>query len=166
MAQILIFKGTGGHSPLRNSLQEYHKLYFAHNIPDAMKVLHKKEIDLIICSVYDDSTDPFAFLKIVKQDLISSGTPVLFFSKERTFLASALDATMARSALLCGADKYLTMDSFCGARRETDACKTCPYLGEKCNYNDLRQVIEDMLRTKSLAHISNKESVRPAVGTK
>lgn len=155
MAQILIFQGTGGHfTPLRNSLQHYHSLYFAHSIPDAMKVLHEKEIDLVICSVYDDTTDAFMFLKAVKQDRLSSRTPVLFFSKERTALASALDANIGQSALLCGADKYLTMDSFCGAKQETDACKTCPYLGERCNYNDLRMAIEEMLGAKSIAHLS------------
>jgi PleD family two-component response regulator len=153
MAQILIFRGTGGRfTPLRNSLQEYHKLYFVHDLTDAMEVLHEKEIDLIICNVYDDTTDAFAVLKTVKQDLLSSGTPVLFFSKERTLAASWLDATIEHSALLCGADKYLTMDSFCGERGEIDACKTCPYLGERCKYNDLRLAIEDMLGAKSLAY--------------
>jgi len=160
MAQILIFRGTAGpFSPLRNSLQDYHELYFAHDITDAMKVLYEKEIDLIICSVYDDTTDAFFLLDTVKQDPLLSGTPILFFSQERTLWASALDATMAHSALLCGADKYLTIDTFCGARGQTDACKTCPYLGERCSYNDLRLAIEDMLGPKSLAHISNKESV-------
>jgi hypothetical protein len=52
---------------------------------------------------------------------------------------------IARSALLCRADRYLSMDSFCGAIGETDACKTCPYLGAHCKYDDLRLAIEDLL---------------------
>ena len=47
------------------------------------------------------------------------------------------------------------MDSFCGEIGEFDACKTCPYLGERCNYNDLRLAIEDMLGPKYLARLSS-----------
>jgi len=163
MARILIVRGIAGRFlPLRNSLQDYHELYFAHNIADAIEILFEEEIDLIICNVYDETTDAFLLLNLVKGDPLLSGIPVLFFAMERTLLASALDATVARSALLCGADKYLTMDLFCVARAQIDACKKCPYLGQPCVSNDLRFAIEDMLEPKFIAQLSIKEAVRLA----
>ena len=86
MAQILLFQGTDEHfTPLRNSLQDYHKLYFVHNITDGMEVLHEMEIDLIIWNVYDDTTDAFAFLTTVKEDPISSGTPCPLFRRSERY---------------------------------------------------------------------------------
>ncbi|MDR3615812.1 MAG: hypothetical protein P4L53_19795 [Candidatus Obscuribacterales bacterium] len=122
-----------------------------------MKILHEMTIHLIVCIVYDFIADPFSLLIDVKLDPLLSGIPVLFCAAERTMLASTLDATVARCALLCGADKYLSMDSFCLARGVTTSCKACPYAGKLCMYHELRLAIEDMLEEKDLVSILHSQ---------
>jgi hypothetical protein len=166
MARILIFQGTAGHFlPLRNSLQDYHELYFVNDITDAMKVLHEKEIDLIISSPYDDTTDAFSFMHTVKQDIFVCGIPIVCLSKERSSLATHLDAIVEKSALLCGADKYLSMDSFCGAKEHTDCCTTCPFRGELCDYAGLRRDLEDMIPQARRAQWTKPIVQRQPVGS-
>lgn len=55
------------------------------------------------------------------------------------------DPTLARAALLCGADKYLSMDLFCGFRAQTSAFVQCPQFGEGCDYKGLREAIEGII---------------------
>jgi CheY-like chemotaxis protein len=148
MARILIFEGTNERFiPLRNSLQDHHELHIVHDITDSTRSLHEEgsEIDLIVSSVYEDATDLFEFIETVKQDPLLCRIPVLCFSRERSSRATALDANVEHAALLFGADKYLSMDSFCGAKAYTDSCKACPWLGELCGYALLRRAVEDMI---------------------
>jgi DNA-binding NarL/FixJ family response regulator len=147
MARILIFQGSTGHVlPLQNSLQDHHDLYFVHQMTEAIKLLYESKIDLIITNAYDnDTTDAFSFMQRVRKDRAFSDIPIVCLSKERSSLATHLDATVRKSALLCGADKYLSMDSFCGAKEYTTGCSTCPSRGELCDYAGLKGAVEEVI---------------------
>lgn len=120
------------------------------NPVEAMKFLHESSLplDLIITSVYDDDIDLFAFIRALKGDQALHKIPVLCFSMQRTHYATLLDANTEHAAIACGADKYLSMDSFCRAKPYTDSCESCAWVGELCDYEALRHAIESMLKSE------------------
>lgn len=147
MSRILVVRGIDEEfSPLRRCLEEAHELYFAHDIEIAMAVLRQSDakIDLVVGNVYEE-IDVFELISLVKGDVTLRSIPLLCLSRERSTRASKLDPTLERAALLCGADKYLSMDSFCGFRAQTSACIQCPFFGEGCDYKGLRERIEEII---------------------
>lgn len=151
MARILISKHQSASlSRLWQSLAGIHEIHCVQNPTEATKLLHElgSKVDLIIVSVYDDDIDPFAFVKVIKGDPALSRVRVLCFSMQRTPYATLLDVSMEHAAIACGADKYLSMDSFCRAKPYTDACENCAWAGELCDYEALRYAVEDLLKRK------------------
>ncbi len=151
MARILISKHKSASlNRLWESLSGLHEIHCVQNPAEAMKFLHESgmPVDLIISSVYDDDIDLFSFIRAIKGDPALSTVPVLCFSMQRTHYATLLDVSMEHAAIACGADKYLSMDSFCRAKPFTDSCDTCAWAGELCDYEALRSAIGDMLKSK------------------
>lgn len=147
MSRILVVRGMDEEFyPLRKCLQEEHELYFAHDLDTALAVLRQPDanIDLVVGNVYEE-IDVFELISLVKGDVILRSIPLLCLSRERSIRASMFDPTLARAALLCGADKYLSMDLFCGFRAQTSACVQCPQFGEGCDYKGLREAIEGII---------------------
>lgn len=151
MARILIsMHNSASLSRLWDSLKDFYEVHCVQSPTEAMKFLHKSslDIDLIITSVYDDDIDLFAFIKSLKGDPLLRHIPLLCFSMQRSQFATLLDATIEHAAIACGADKYLSMDSFCNAKIYTESCETCSWPGELCDYEALRDAIKDMLKGK------------------
>jgi PleD family two-component response regulator len=147
MSRILVVRGIDEEfSPLRRCLQEKHELYFVHDIETAMAVLRQLDlnIDLVVGNVYEE-VDVFELISLVRGDVTLHSIPMLCLSGERSVRASIFDPTLKRAALLCGADKYLSMDSFCSFRAQASACSQCPFFDEGCDYNGLRETIEEMI---------------------
>ncbi len=146
MAKILILSEIHGHvRPLWNSLHAYHDLHFANNATAAMKILREQRIDLIIISVHMEQTNVFTFIQEVKGDELVGSIPVLCFSGERTRWSAILDAHLEDTCPVFGAAKYVTMDSFCGAKEDANICENCPFAGLRCDFNGLRHAMEDMI---------------------
>lgn len=147
MSRILVVRGIDEEfSPLRRCLEETHELYFAHDIETALAVLRQTdaEIDLVVGNVYEE-IDVFELISLVKGDAILRSIPLLCLSRERSIRATMFDSTLEKAALLCGADKYLSMDLFCGFRAQTVACTQCPFFEEGCDYKGLRETIEGII---------------------
>lgn len=146
MSRILVVRGTETFSPVRKCLEEQHELYFANDIETAVGVLRQLDtnIDLVIGNVYEE-VDLFELITQVKRDVALRAVPFLCLSHERSIKASKFDQTLERAALLCGADKYLSMDLFCSAKAKTSACSNCPFLGDGCDYKGLREAIEEII---------------------
>ncbi|MBP9090415.1 hypothetical protein KBI23_05245 [bacterium] len=102
------------------------------------------KIDLVVGNVYEE-VDVFELISLVRGDVTLHTIPLLCLSRERSARASVLDPILERAALLCGADKYLSMDSFCGFRAQVSACIQCPFFEEGCDYKGLRETIDEMI---------------------
>ncbi len=149
MAKLLILEEAGGAiNHMWNSLKGYHQLYCANSNEESMQVLHKLglDIDMIIASVHNGKigVDVFRFVRTIKADPLLRCIPLICFSAERSQTATYLDSCLEGATRICGADNYLSMDSFCSARES--ACKGCQFLGNGCDYDGLRNVIENSLR--------------------
>jgi PleD family two-component response regulator len=132
MAHIMILKErTTNMDALRNSLQPHHKLFFAADIATAMQVLQCQEIDLIVSAVHTENANVFEFIRSIRSDSYLFAIPLICFCGDETEMAAYLDRTLARAALLCGADKYVCVDQFGGASR--------------CNLENLRTAVEGLL---------------------
>jgi hypothetical protein len=66
----------------------------------------------------------------------------LCISRERTHYATLLNTPTKHAVLLLGCDKYLTMDSFCGATQNS-SCEECPL--KPCDFDGLRSEIEKLI---------------------
>ena len=151
MARILISKhNSASLTRLWDSLRGIYEIHCVQNPLEAMSFLHESglPVDLIITSVYDDDINLFAFIKALKGDAALRKVPVLCFSMQRTHYATLLDSNLEHAAIACGADKYLSMDSFCRAKTYTESCESCAWAGELCDYEALRYVIQNMLKSE------------------
>ncbi len=151
MARILISKhNSASLNRLWDSLGDAHEIHCVDNPAEAIMFLRQPglNIDLVITSVYDDDIDLFAFIKALKRDPLLRQIPLLCFSMQRSHCATLLDTNMEHAAIACGADKYLSMDSFCKVKNDIESCETCAWPGELCDYEALRHAVEALLPRK------------------
>lgn len=169
MARILILRELPeGFRPLWNALHAYHELHYVENIPEAMKALHENTLDLIIGSAHLDNASVFEFITAVKGDAELRSIPFLCFSRERSKMANHLNKNTADTALFLGADKYLSIDSFCSAPEQCHACKDCPFLDPPCDFEGLRHAIEGLIAggaLKSKRYCGTEASPAPPLTT-
>lgn len=132
MANILILQeGTGALEELQRSLAVHH-LLFVPTAEEAMTTLGSgSPVDLIITRVHLEESNPFQFLHLVKGDARYAHIPIVCFSGRLTEQARLLDPTLAQSALVVGADSYVSLEDFCSA--------------EGCDYGALQKAFEAAL---------------------
>lgn len=147
MARILILRECPSpRKPLRHSLGAYHELYFATNMAEAVTILLEKQIDLIISSVHMDDTNTFDVITTVRSHEHLRGTPFVCFSAEDSAMSMFLNPTLERAALLCGADRYLTVNQFGGP--------------DRCDLHALRLAIENVLKDVTRAGGESSRNAR------
>ncbi len=132
MAKILIFQERPGQlHAFKNSLVQYHELFFVRDESEAIAILQENAIDLIIARVHLEQGSVFEFVRRIKHDGSYAHIPLLCFCGRRTQLARQLDASMKKASETFGADGYMCIDQFCSEHN--------------CDFDALRKAIESFL---------------------
>jgi CheY-like chemotaxis protein len=97
-----------------NSLKESgHNVLLAKNYIDAISILQRQHVDLIISDVHlENGGNVFDFLRWVKKNNSTKNTPFVLFSSEPTARAKFLEDGLRTAARMLGASLYLTMEMF------------------------------------------------------
>lgn len=89
-----------------------HQLLIAHEVDGAQALLKAATFDLIICGVHLQNSTVFDLLKFVKGDPERRSIPFVFFCCSPHEIAKYVSKTVRSTAILLGADKYITHEVF------------------------------------------------------
>lgn len=89
-----------------------HQLLIAKSVEGAITLLNAASFDLVICGVHLDNGTVFDLLKFVKSDPGQRPVPFACFCDRDSDLAKSVDDTARMTAMLLGADKYVTKEAF------------------------------------------------------
>jgi CheY-like chemotaxis protein len=89
-----------------------HQLLIAHTVESAMTLLKATSFDLLICGVHLQNSTVFDLLKFVKNDPERRSMPYVFFCTSTKDIAKYVSETVRSTAMLLGADKYITQEVF------------------------------------------------------
>lgn len=138
MARILIFQEHPGElHALRKSLETHHELHFERGIDQALSVLQRRAIDLIIARVHSEQGNVFEFIRTIKRRDCFAEIPLVCFCGRRTPIARKLDPALAKAAETFGADGYICIDPYCSE--------------DTCDFDSLRASIESHLKESASA---------------
>jgi CheY-like chemotaxis protein len=147
VSRILIVRGEDEtDAPLRACLLKQHECTFVSDLVIAIRLLRLHRFDAIICSTHYSGGDIFAFIHRLKTDKDLKTTPVICMTCERSPLATRLDKLSGNTAMMMGADRFLSLDNFC-ERKESSSCRNCTMIN--CQLSRLRQEIELIIREHS-----------------
>lgn len=89
-----------------------HQLLVAKSAENAITLLNAASFDLVICGVHLNNGTVFDLLKFVKSDPARRSVPFVCFCERDSDLAKSVDDTVRTTAMLLGADKYVTQEAF------------------------------------------------------
>jgi len=113
MANILVVQDVEENIvDIKLSLEPGHQLLIAHSVENAQTLLKAATFDLIICGVHLKNGTVFDLLKFVKDDPERRTIPFVFFCTSTQDIAKYVSETVRNTAMLLGADKYITVEVF------------------------------------------------------
>lgn len=101
---------------LQLSLEPYgYDLTIVDKISQAMSVLARNEMDVIVSAVFLRNESVFDFLRLCKADSRTAEKPFIFYCSKHSAFARSVRDGLQIAARAMGADKYITMEDFNGA---------------------------------------------------
>ncbi len=130
MSKILVLENEINLGELRQALEPRgHQIVAAESIHDAMELLARGDIEMVVCAVHLVFESVFDFLKQVRSnpDKSRSQLPFVFYCAQPGLIAKFLSETNATASVLLGANKYILMDKFDPLRLalEIELCFPC-----------------------------------------
>lgn len=114
MANILVVQDVEANiADIKLSLEPAgHQLLIARSVDGAVTLLNAASFDLLICGVHLQKSSVFELLKFVKDDPKRRSMPFIFFCCSPQDIAKYVSETVRKIAMLLGADKYITYETF------------------------------------------------------
>lgn len=114
MANILVVQDVGQNDvDIKPSLESAgHQILIAKNVESAKTLLEAASFDLVICGAHLNNGTAFDLLNFVKRAPDRQTIPFLLFCCNPTDLAKSINESVRSTAMLLGADKYITQDAF------------------------------------------------------
>ncbi|MBC7998593.1 MAG: hypothetical protein IAF58_11650 [Leptolyngbya sp.] len=100
--------------------QSGHNLFVSHSVDSAITLLNATSFDLLICAVYLKSSNVFDLLKFVKSDPERRHLTFVFFCCSPKDIAEYASRTIRNTAIILGANKYITHAEFDAIRFRTE----------------------------------------------
>lgn len=114
MANILVVQDVEVNiSDIQQSLEPAgHQILVARSVDAAKILLNAATFDLLICGVHLEHGTVFDLLKFVKSEQKMQSLPVVFFCCSPKEIAKHVSESVRKTALLLGAEKYITQEEF------------------------------------------------------
>lgn len=114
MANILVVQDEEQNSvDIKSSLDpDRHQILIAKSVDGAKTLLTAASFDLLICGAHLNSGTVFDLLKFVKSDPDRRTISFVCLCTRPTSMAKSIDETVRATAMLLGADKYITQEVF------------------------------------------------------
>ena len=114
MANILVVQDEGQNAvDIKPCLEPGgHQILIAKNVEGAKILLEAASFDVVICGAHLNNGTAFDLLKFIKSDQNRRTILFLILCCNPTDLAKSVDESMRTTAMLLGADKYITQDEF------------------------------------------------------
>ena len=107
MARILIADNAKGICRLQSMLAEKHRLFFAENLSDALKIIIKERLDMVIVGIHFDESRMYQLITELRKMEKMRKTIVIGFCDVRTPVSSSIRDVNETTSHLLGMSDYI-----------------------------------------------------------